>query len=186
MHMFWDMLGNSLQIICWCDFSDLHSQNEIESDGYCVEIDYTQKWIIVKLYFKYKEKTLKDTCRHSPSGVINSLLAKHEVYVNEKRWRILKIMTFKCRFQTRCIAPYILVKQAIIDLSMIYKSHMKKLFFCGCSLKALNILRSLRSQTKLILHCNITEISLIKSQKRNQNRDKRDICWDTVRICMEL
>lgn len=88
---------------------------------YRAVIDYTQKWIIVKIYFKDKEKTLKDACRHSPSGVINSILAKHEVYVNEKRCRILKIMTFRCRFQTRYIAQYILVKQAIIDLSMIYK-----------------------------------------------------------------
>jgi len=41
------MLGNSLQIIFWCDFSEVHSQNEIESDRYCAVIDYTQTWIIV-------------------------------------------------------------------------------------------------------------------------------------------
>jgi len=34
--------------------------------------------------------------------------------VNEKRWRILKIMTFRCRSQTRYIAQCILVKQAFI------------------------------------------------------------------------
>lgn len=183
------MLGNSLQIIFWCNFSDLHSQNEIESDIglYRAVIDYTQKWIIVKIYFKDKEETLKDACRHSPSGVINYILAKHEVYVNEKRWRILKIMTFRCRFQTRYIARY-MVKQAIIDLSMIYKSHMKMLFFCGCSLKALKIFKisKILDKTDSSLQYRLTQMILIKSQKRNQNRDKGDICWYIVIICMEL
>lgn len=71
-------------------------------------------------------------------------------------------------------AQYILFKQAIIDLSMIYKPHGEMLF-------------SLSELERFHGHLSYISASIKDdSHKRNENRDERNTCWDTVRIRMEL